>query len=79
MRKIHEICRLRLTMGLGINQIAGACNISTSTASIYVNKIEALPLSYEELTALDEEALYRRLFPAAAEESVSDKEMPDGA
>ncbi len=79
MRKIHEICRLRLTMGLGINQIAGSCNISTSTASVYVNKIEALQLRYEELTALDEEALYGRLFPATAEESVSDKEMPDCA
>lgn len=40
MRKIHEVCRLRLKMGLGINQIAGACNMSASTASEYVKKIE---------------------------------------
>lgn len=77
MRKIHEVCRLRLKMGLGINQIAGACNISTSTASTYVNKIEALQLNYEELLSMDEEELYKLLFPAAAEMPVSDKAIPD--
>jgi transposase len=77
MRKIHEVCRLRLRMGLGINQIAGACNISKSTASTYVNKIEELQLSYEELAFLDEEALYKLLFPVVAETPVSDKVMPD--
>lgn len=77
MRKIHEVCRLRLKMGLGVNQIAGACNMSTSTVSVYVNKIEETKLSYEELTALDEDAIYRRLFPAAAEIPVSDKAIPD--
>lgn len=63
MRKIHEVCRLRLKMGLGINQIAGACNMSTSTASVYVNKIEESKLSYEELSALDEDVAYKLLFP----------------
>ncbi len=77
MRKIDEVCRLRLKMGLGINQIAGACNISKSTASTYVNKIEALKLSYEELLSMDEEAVYKLLFPAAAEMPVSDKAIPD--
>jgi predicted transcriptional regulator len=66
MRKIHEVCRLRLKKGLGINQIAGACNISTSTASTYVKKIEQLNLCYEELAALDEESLYKLIFPATA-------------
>ena len=77
MRKIHEVCRLRLKMGLGINQIAGACNISKSTASRYVNKIEELKRSYEELMSLDEEALSKLLFPAGAEMPVSEKAMPD--
>src|SRR4030067_926564 len=77
MRKIHEACRLRLKMGLGVNQIAGACNISTSTASAYVNKIEESKLSYEDLSALDEDAVYKLLFPEAAETPVSDKAIPD--
>lgn len=77
MRKIQEVCRLRLKMGLGINQIAGACNISTSTASAYVNKIEELLLSYEEISSLDEDAVHKLLFPEAAEMPVSDKATPD--
>src|SRR5208283_2005964 len=77
MRKIHEVSRLRLKMGLGINQIAGACNISTSTASVYVNKIEESKLSYEELSALDEDEAYRLLFPNVTSKSEADKAMPD--
>ena len=78
MRKIHEVCRLRLKMGLGINQIAGSCNISTSTASVYINKIEESKLSYEELSALDEDAAYKLLFPdVTTNKSGSDKARPD--
>lgn len=77
MRKIHEACRLRLKMGLGVNQIAGACNISTSTASAYVNRIEELSLNYEEISSLDDDSLCKLLFPETAEAPVPDKEMPD--
>src|SRR4030067_780353 len=51
--------------------------MSTSTASIYVNKIEESKLSYEELAALDEDAVYKLLFPEPTEMPVSDKAMPD--
>ncbi len=77
MRKIKEICRLRLKIGLGINQITGACNISTSTASAYVKKIEELSLSYEDLLILDEEEIHKRLFPDPEVKPVSDKVLPD--
>ncbi len=77
MRKIKETCRLRLKMGLGINQIARACNISTSTASTYVKKIEELSLSCEDLLSLDETEIYRRLFPDPEVKPVSDKGLPD--
>lgn len=77
MRKIQEVSRLRLKMGLGINQIAGACNISTSTASIYVKKIEETKLSYEEISALDEDEAYKLLFPDVAPETGTDKAKPD--
>jgi transposase len=77
MRKIHEVCRLRLKMGLGINQIAGACNMSASTASEYVKKIEESKLSYEEISALDEDEVYKLLFPDVTNKAVSDKAMPD--
>jgi len=76
VRKVKEICRLRLKMGLGINQIARACNISKSTASTYVKRIDVLNISYEEISSLDEEDLYRVLFPKE-EESESDKAVLD--
>ena len=76
MKKAKEICRLRLKLGLGINQIAGACNISKSTASTYVNRIDGLNISYEEISSLDEEGIYRVLFPKE-EESVTDKAALD--
>lgn len=77
MRKIKELCRLRLNMGLGINQIAGACKISKSTASKYVNSLDNLKISYEELSSLDEEAICRLLFPEAADNSESGKGVLD--
>lgn len=77
MRKIHEVCRLRLKLGLGVNQIAGACNISTSTASEYVSKIDALTLSYEDLSSLDEDEAYKLLFPDVTKKTDGDKPTPD--
>ena len=77
MRKIKEICRMRLKMGLGINQIAGACNISTSMASTYVNKIEELSLSYEDLSSLDKEEIYKGLFPDPEDKPVLRQGLPD--
>lgn len=77
MRKIKEVCRLRLNMGLGINQIAGACNISKSTASKYVNSLDHLKISYEDLSSLDEEAVYRLLFPEAADNPEPGKAVLD--
>ncbi len=77
MRKIKEICRLRLKKGLGINTIAGACKISTSTASTYVNKIEELDIRYEDITCLDDEGIKELLFPGEEDKSASDKAMLD--
>lgn len=64
-------------MGLGINQIAGACNISTSTASEYIKKIEKTKLSYEELLVLEEDEMHKLLFPEVTNKPVPDKAMPD--
>lgn len=36
MRKLKEAARLHLELNLGVRPIARACNISTSTASVYV-------------------------------------------
>ena len=40
MRKLKEVARLLLECNLGVRPIARACDISTSTASIYVEKFK---------------------------------------
>jgi transposase-like protein len=42
MRKLKEVARLYLELNLGVRPIARACNISTSTASVYVEKLREL-------------------------------------
>ena len=57
MKKLKEIVRLSLKLSLGIRSIARACNISASTASIYVDKLKELHKSYQEIEEMDEEQL----------------------
>jgi transposase len=77
MKKLKEIARLLLECNLGIRPIARACNISTSTASIYVEKFRELGASYEEICEIDEDALSDLLFPKG--EKTPTKPLPDFA
>lgn len=63
MRKLKEVARLYLELKLGIRPIARACNISTSTASIYVEKLKELGADYKELSGMEEDVLCNLLFP----------------
>ena len=40
MRKLKEAARLLLEFNLGVRPIARACNISTSTAHAYVERLK---------------------------------------
>ncbi|MEN6379865.1 MAG: hypothetical protein ABFC83_00070 [Synergistaceae bacterium] len=40
MKKLKEIARLCLEHNMGARPIARACNISTSTASVYMEKLK---------------------------------------
>jgi transposase len=75
MRKLKEAARLYLELNLGVRPIARACNISTSTASVYVEKLKGLTVPYKEISDMDEDAIYSLLFPK--EEKASGKPMPD--
>ncbi|HOL06215.1 MAG TPA: hypothetical protein PLO04_08805 [Syntrophorhabdaceae bacterium] len=48
---------------LGIRPIARVCNISPSTASLYMEKFKELGATYKEICEIDEEALSELLFP----------------
>jgi len=75
MKKIKEIARLLLECNLGIRPIARACNISTSTASTYVEKLKELGATYKEICETDEDTLSELMFPKGGKPSV--KSLPD--
>lgn len=77
MRKLKEVARLYLELKLGVRPIARACNISTSTASVYVEKLKELGATYLEIEEMDEDMFFDLLFPK--EEKPQTKPLPDFA
>jgi transposase len=75
MKKLKEVARLYLEHNLGVRPIARACNISTSTASVYVEKLKGLGIAYKEISGMDEDVLSGLVFPK--EEKASGKPLPD--
>ena len=51
MKKLKEVARLFLDLKLGVRPIARACNISTSTAHTYVDRLKELNVPYDELAS----------------------------
>jgi transposase len=77
MKKLKEIARLLLECNLGIRSIARACNISTSTASVYAEKFRELGATYQEICGIDEDTLTDLLSPVG--ERVPARALPDFA
>ena len=62
-------------MNLGIRPVARACNISTSTASLYMEKFKELGATYQEICETDEDALSDIIFPKGEKTSI--RTLPD--
>jgi transposase len=62
MRKIKEILRLKYACGLSERQIAESCRLGKTTVGEYLQRAEAVGLSWPLPADLDEEALEARLF-----------------
>jgi transposase len=80
MRKIKEIVRMLLVMGLTIRQIARSTGVARSTVAEYVRRARQAKLSWEVCNGLEENDLERLLFPPAAapEQPAEDgKPIPD--
>lgn len=75
VRKLKEAARLLMEFRLGVRPIARACNISTSTAHAYVDRLKELDVPYGELIAMGDDELEDLLFPK--EEKTSAKPSPD--
>ncbi len=77
MRKIREVLRLSKMLGLSQRQVARSVRLGQSTVWDYLVRYRACGLSWEELEALDDEALEQRLFPSERVSSERSRSLPD--
>jgi transposase len=77
MRKIREVLRLKWECGLTNRAIARSCSISHSTVGEYLQHAEGAGLSWPLPADLDEDALFRLLFPTASHPSSKIIPCPD--
>jgi transposase len=77
VRKIQEVLRLKWQSGLSNREIARSCSISPTTVSEYVSRAQKAGLSWPLPEAIDEDQLYRMLFPKARPPSQRVIPQPD--
>ncbi len=77
MRKIREVVRLSQVLGLSQRQVAGSVRLGQSTVWDYLVRYRVSGLSWDELEALDDEALEQRLFPSEQVSSERSRSLPD--
>ncbi len=69
MRKLSEVLRLKFEGGLSHAQIGRACKISKGAVTKYLQRAQAMGLSWPLPDGLDDAALERLLYPAKGERS----------
>ena len=77
MRKIREVVRLSKLLGLSQRQIAGSVRLGQSTVWDYLVRCKVSGLSWDEVEALDDEALEECLFPSERVSSERRRTLPD--
>jgi len=77
MRKINEVLRLKWECGLSNRAIGRSCSISHSTVSEYVRRAQAAGLTWPLPETLDEDALFRLLFPTTLRSTSRVIPVPD--
>lgn len=78
MRKIEEALRLKWACGLSTRAAARSCHISHSTVSEYLARAEKAGLKWPLPETLDEDGLYRLLYPERFQAVVaSSKPLPE--
>ena len=77
MRKIREVLRLSLLLGLSQRQVARSVRLGQSTVWDYLVRFKVSGLVWDEVEGLDEEALEQRLFPSERVSSERSRSLPD--
>jgi transposase len=70
MKQIKEVLKLKYQMDFSFRRISKSVGISASTALGYCKRFEILPNKLEEFILLDEDVMYKMLFP---EQTISHK------
>lgn len=63
MRKVLEVLRLKLDLGLGLRPIAASVGVGRTTVTDYLNRFATSGLSWPLPVEMDEAQLERKLFP----------------
>ena len=77
VRKINEVIRLKWSCGLSNRVIGRSCQISHSTVREYLKRAEAAGLTWPLPEGLDEDSLYRLLFPEKDADRSATRVLPD--
>lgn len=77
MRKIREVLRLSKELGLSQRQVARSVRLGQSTVWDYLVRFKVSGLSWEQVGALDDGALERRLFPSQQVSTGRSRSLPD--
>ena len=77
VRKINEVLRLKWACGLSNRAIGRSCQISHSTVRGYLKRAEAAGLTWPLPEGLDEDSLYRLLFPEEVADRSATRVLPD--
>jgi transposase len=76
MRRIREVLRLKFQLGLNDSQVSRSTGIARSTVQEYLQRVTGAGLDAEQLLALNDAALERRLFPSRELRDV-DRPLPE--
>jgi transposase len=79
MRKIREVLRLRLEVGLSARQVAASVQIARSSVGEYERRLGAAGLSWPLPEGLSDAELERRLFPPPPPVAPDTRPVPDWA
>lgn len=77
MRKIREVLRLHFQCNQSSRAIGRSCSISHSTVGEYVRRAALAGFSWPLPDDLDDEALFKKLFPDEASTRQSSRALPD--
>lgn len=77
MRKTREVLRLSKVLGLSQRQVARSVRLGQSTVWDYLLRFRVSGLSWEQVEALDDEALEQRLFPSEQVSTEHSRSLPD--